>query len=159
MLFLYCDGAIVPKNPGGHAVGGWVLKRESIVIGKGARSYGHAPDVTNNVAEYGAVITGLEQLIGRGYVTEKVTIRSDSQLVIRQLNNVYACRHDGLRKMRDHVWALLEHFEHEIPFEWIPREANTEADAASRLLYAPMEVPVVQIVEWHEERKWEKEKE
>lgn len=158
MLFLYCDGAIEPKNPGGHAVGGWVLKRESIVIGKGAGSYGNAPDVTNNVAEYGAVITGLEQLIGRGYATEEVTIRSDSQLVIRQLTNQYVCRHDVLRKMRDRVFLLLEQFEREVIFEWIPREANTEADAASRLLYG-LDTPVKQIVEWHEERKWEKESE
>jgi ribonuclease HI len=137
MLYLYCDGAIEPKNPGGHAVGGWVLKDSDFNwLGEGARSYGTGPDVTNNIAEYGAVIAGLETLLANGYALRgHIRVRSDSQLIIRQLRNEYACKQQMLRTLRDKVFNLVEQFEGDIDFEWVPREENTDADSMSRALY------------------------
>lgn len=137
MLYLYCDGAIEPKNPGGHAVGGWVLKDENMEwLGEGARSYGNAPEVTNNIAEYGAVISGLEALSNAGdYVLETIIVRSDSQLIINQLKNVWSCKNEVLRQLRDRVFSLTEKFEGPVTFEWVRREENTDADRMSRALY------------------------
>jgi ribonuclease HI len=153
MLYLYCDGAIEPKNPGGHAVGGWVLKAadDKTVLARGARSYGSAPDVTNNVAEYGAVHTGLQQVLKKydqlRDQLDRLVVRSDSQLIIKQLQNEFACRNPVLRRMRDEIFILLEEFLNFVEFEWVPREANTDADAASRLLYAEGETAIA-VVHW-----------
>lgn len=151
MLYLYCDGAIEPKNPGGHGVGGWVLKDETgRVLAKGCKSYGQRPDMTNNIAEYGAVIAGLDELVQAGKNDSAVVVRSDSELVIKQLRNEYACRNLVLRKMRDKVHALLEHFEKDVTFEWVPREENTEADEMSRYLYTNEAVVPNAHVTWFE---------
>lgn len=148
MLYLYCDGAIEPKNPGGHAVGAWVLKNEAgQVLGKGSHSYGSEPDVTNNIAEYGAVKSGIEQLIARGLVHAPITVRTDSELIVKQLNGVYACRNLVLREMRDAIYMMLEDFTDEVTFEWIPREENTEADTESRALYG---TPLKYSIDWYE---------
>lgn len=139
--FIYCDGAIKDGNPGGWGVGGWLIKDEGgTVLEKGARDCGRGPTITNNVAEYTAVLAGLEKLIEFGYWGKdvEIVVRTDSQLVVRQLNGDYGVYAPTLAALNADVEKLvldLRKIGTSVRFEWIPREQNTEADEMSRTLY------------------------
>ena len=83
------------------------------VDGSGSGSYGFIADstvrvffkanITNNQAEYLAVIEALD------WVKEKdVTILSDSQLIVNQLNHKFHIKDDKLRELALKVWNLIE---------------------------------------------------
>ena len=91
------------------------------------------PGATNNVAEYSAVIAALEWL-SANITGEKVTVRSDSQLCIYQLDGSYAVRSERIRPLYKKAKMLAKKFRN-IVFEWVPREQNEEADALSRKAY------------------------
>ena len=84
---------------------------------------------TNNQAEYRGLILGLRHALGMG--ADSVTVHGDSQLVLRQLEGRYAVKAPGLRALHDEAKLLLARF-HPARLEWVPREENAEADAASR---------------------------
>lgn len=133
-LFLYCDGAIEPRNPGGHAVGGWVLKDENdSLICVGNIDCGESPEMTNNIAEYAAVLSGLRDGI-EGLEDYEIIVRTDSKLVVEQLNKRWKCHSEHLRPYRDKILNLMKSIGN-VSIEWIPREENTEADTQSRALY------------------------
>lgn len=140
---VYCDGAVEPKNPGGWGIGGWVIKSEDGQrLADGACDLGCYREMTNNIAEYGAVRDALQFMLkcdkfGRKWTEADLIIRSDSQLVIYQLTDQYQCRTQHLKKLRDEIWILLEKFTGKVDFEWIRREENEEADAMSRSYYKP----------------------
>ncbi len=131
--YLYFDGLCEPKNPGGVATYGFIIKDERgnvICRGKGVVGAGmFGDDVTNNVAEYKALIEGLKcfkEKIGRG----KLIVRGDSQLVIRQLKGEYKVRARRILPLYEQVKELIDGLD--VSFEWIPRELNVEADSLSR---------------------------
>ena len=134
-MVLYFDGLCEPKNPGGVATYGFVAKRGSEVICKGKGVVGAGflgDDVTNNVAEYTALIKGLECLAEKGI--DKIKVRGDSQLVIKQLKGEYRVRSDRLRPLYERAKELLRKFDYEL--EWVPRRFNEEADRLSREAFA-----------------------
>lgn len=73
--------------------------------------------ITNNEGEYLAVIAALKENLEKD-----ITIYSDSQLVVNQLNHEFAIREDRLRKLAEGVWRLAEG--RSITFNWVPREKN-----------------------------------
>ncbi|MCL4557479.1 MAG: ribonuclease HI family protein [Deltaproteobacteria bacterium] len=88
---------------------------------------GHA---TNNAAEYSALILALEKLKELGI--KKLKLKSDSQLLVYQLNGRYAVKSPGIRKLFRVYMSLAVHFE-SIAVEHIPRELNREADMLANL--------------------------
>lgn len=132
-IIVYFDGLCEPVNPGGVAAYGFVVYKgnekiyeEGEVIGAGF----WGDDVSNNVAEYTALIKALEWLLENGY-TEKVIVKGDSQLVIRQVTGRYAVRAKRITPLYQRVMELIEGFK-DISFEWVSREENEEADKLSR---------------------------
>lgn len=130
---VYCDGLCEP-NPGGIATCGWVafdggglLHRHSSVVCRGSGA-------TNNVAEYGAVISALGWLLANGYASRRTVVHSDSQLLVYQLAGRYAVRSPNIVPLHAQVADLARAFR-EVVFRWIPREENAEADALSRDAY------------------------
>lgn len=136
MITVYCDGAVEPKNPGGWGVGGWVaFDQNGSRLVDGTVDLGRNPAMTNNIAEYAAVKAALEYLVNYGLaVGVYICIRTDSKLVVEQLNDRWACRAVHLRRYRDDIWVLSEKFL-DIYYEWVPRAQNTHADEMSRSLY------------------------
>jgi ribonuclease HI len=84
---------------------------------------------TNNQAEYHGLILGLRHALALGAAA--VTVRGDSQLVLRQLEGRYAVKAPGLRALHEEARSLLGRFGR-VRLEWVPRERNAEADRASR---------------------------
>jgi ribonuclease HI len=123
MLTIYTDGASF-GNPGPMGIGVVVYKNDfrleelSEYIGEG----------TNNIAEYTAVIKALETAHRLGDM--EVHIKSDSELVVRQLNNEYKVKDMKLKPLKRRIDELRHGLK--VKFEHIPREKNEEADKLSK---------------------------
>jgi len=119
-VHVYCDGAS-RGNPGPAAVG-WVLVSGDGIVAEGGRRIGTA---TNNRAEYEALVTALERASEYGF--DEAEVRTDSQLVVRQVTGAWDTNDPALRECRVRVRELLDSFE-----EWslthVPREINERAD-------------------------------
>jgi ribonuclease HI len=83
------------------------------------------PTVTNNQAEYEALLRGLQYLKEAGAVS--VEVYGDSELVIKQLYGQYKCKSDALRSYYEECREILKSFQLVI-LQHIPREHNEEAN-------------------------------
>ena len=111
---LYTDGAS-RGNPGDAA---WVY----VIVWDGAvaaSSSGFIGKATNNVAEYHAVINGLRA--AREFTRGHLEVRSDSELVVRQLTGRYRITKEHLAALAAEVRQLSRHFT-KVRFENVPRE-------------------------------------
>lgn len=118
---LHADGG-ARGNPGPAGIG-VVLKDESgAVIGEIAQGIGRA---TNNVAEYKALIAGLELALARG-VTQ-IEVYLDSELVVSQLRGEWKIKKDTLRSLAVEARRLLNRFDIS-SLSHVPRGMNEDAD-------------------------------
>jgi ribonuclease HI len=83
------------------------------------------PTVTNNQAEYEALLRGLQYLREAGVVS--VEVYGDSELVIKQLNGQYECKSEALRSYYEECREILKGFPL-VTLQHIPREHNEEAN-------------------------------
>jgi ribonuclease HI len=122
-LHLFTDGGS-RGNPGQAAIG-CVL--EDPAAGKILREHCERIGiVTNNVAEYQALIAGLK--LAKHYRPNRLICHLDSELVVRQLNGEYRVRVPTLQPLVDEIQALSQEFS-SVTFTHIPREDNHRADA------------------------------
>lgn len=119
---LYTDGGS-RGNPG-PAGCGWVLTSpEGQLLTEGYHFLGIA---TNNVAEYTALVKGLESASRLGI--SELTVKADSELMIRQLNGIYKVKNEGLKPLFARVQELARQFER-VTYQHVPREENKRADS------------------------------
>ena len=83
------------------------------------------PMITNNQAEYEAILKGLQLL--HKVKAEAIEVFGDSQLIINQLIGLYECKEETLKGYYDECQKLLKGFLH-ISFQHIPRAQNQEAN-------------------------------
>ncbi|OGN02744.1 MAG: hypothetical protein A2651_00505 [Candidatus Yanofskybacteria bacterium RIFCSPHIGHO2_01_FULL_42_12] len=125
-FLIHTDGG-ARGNPGPAAAG---FTLEGGIIGKknGGEYLG---EVTNNEAEYQAVILALKKLkhlIGSEKAKDsRVEIHVDSELLERQLNGEYKVKDKNIQGLFLEVWNLKTDFG-EVVFKHIFREKNIEAD-------------------------------
>ena len=98
---VYIDGA-ARGNPGPAGIG-VVIKDGPKVIEEIGAYIGKA---TNNVAEYLALIRGLEEVIIRGF--RSASFFSDSELLVKQLNGEYKVKHENLVPLHYHILTLID---------------------------------------------------
>ena len=122
---LYVDGASL-GNPGDGGAGVVLKDGEGRLIFKCGEYLGR---VTNNQAEYKALIRGLEETKRRGW--KDVLILTDSLLVTKQLEGAYKVRSEQLRQLHRRVQRLLKDFS-SWRIKHIPREENREADRMAK---------------------------
>ena len=117
-------------NPGQAAIGVLVLAGGEPVR-EVAERIGIA---TNNVAEYTALLRGLDEAAALGAST--VHIQSDSELLVRQLLGEYKVRNEMLIPLHREALARMRRFDHVHVFH-VPRTRNSFADSlANRALDA-----------------------
>ena len=124
-IIAHTDGACA-GNPGKMGIGVVLIDAETnrqIKTHASAIGYG-----TNNIAEYTAIIIGLEMLCAYPEA-KRATIRSDSQLVIMQIRREYRIKDDDLRDLYAQVQNVLKVLTMPVAFEWVPRAKNSIADA------------------------------
>lgn len=100
-LFIYVDGAS-SGNPGPAGIGVAIYNENKELIDKISQSIG---ETTNNVAEYMALIKALEYALARK--VKNVTLFSDSELVVRQLNGKYLVKNKTLKILVSQVVIKL----------------------------------------------------
>lgn len=121
---LYVDGASF-GNPGPSGIGVvLIVDDETVVTKSGDVGYG-----TNNQAEYRALLDGLDEASSRG-ITE-LTVRSDSQLLVKQMLGEYKVKNKGLQLLRNEAEALCGRFDR-VRFEHVRREFNEVADELAK---------------------------
>ena len=89
---------------------------------------------TNNVAEYTALAKALQWLLANNFNSNKVEIKSDSQLVVNQLTGDYKVKARRILPLFKHVLFLKTKFQ-DIQIKWIPRDMNREADTLTNKAY------------------------
>lgn len=121
LLHIHIDGAS-RGNPGEAGFGVHVSTPDGAEL---ARLYGYLGRATNNVAEYQALIHALRY--ARAHGARRVSIFSDSELVVRQMEGSYKVRHPDMVALHREAGALLGQFD-EASVRHVPREQNREAD-------------------------------
>jgi ribonuclease HI len=127
-LEIHIDGAS-RGNPGEAAFGVHVTGPDGVEV---AGLYGYLGKVTNNVAEYQALLHALRFALDRG--CRRVRIFSDSELVVKQISGAYKVKHPDMIPLHREASSLLRRFE-SASLSHVRRERNREADAlANRAL-------------------------
>ncbi len=127
-FIIYTDGGS-RGNPGKAGIG-IVICNE---MGQEVKKYGEylGDNLTNNEAEYGAVIFALKKfkaLFGKKLSENTdVEIRADSEFLAKQMNGEYKVLDEKIQKLFIEVWNLKLDFKL-VKFKHIPRERNKEAD-------------------------------
>jgi ribonuclease HI len=120
-LTVYIDGAS-KGNPGKASIGIVIYSDNNKILKKFGTSIGNA---TNNTAEYMALITVLIECLP--YHPEQMEIRSDSLLLVRQMQGRYRVKDAWLQKLQFIASRLISGYK-KVVFTHIQREGNKEAD-------------------------------
>jgi len=126
-IIIYTDGGS-RGNPGPAAFGVVICDE----TGKVLKEYGETIGVrTNNEAEYEAVVFGLKKvkaLYGKSALkSSEVEVRSDSELLIKQMNGKFKVLEPKIQELFLKLWNLKIDFD-KIKFTSVEREKNKEAD-------------------------------
>ena len=86
----------------------------------GESFYEKEPDITNNQAEYKAIISALKKFVDSN---NEIVIFSDSKNTVSQLNHEFAINNEKLRELAREAWELIGKFSN-LTLTWIPRKEN-----------------------------------
>jgi ribonuclease HI len=129
---MHCDGAS-SGNPGRAGVGVVIALPEIEAQQSGKKAMYRLSEyigiATNNVAEYSALIKGLEK--ARSLGVSRIKIFLDSELLVRQMNGIYRVKNKNLVPLWNHAKDILKAFE-SCEIRHVRREMNKEADALAR---------------------------
>ena len=120
-MMVFVDGGS-RGNPGPAGAGAVVYDSGGRLVSGRGRPLGHA---TNNEAEYAGLLLGLE--LARELGAERLEVRADSELLVRQMRGEYRVRAGNLRGLADRARGLLGGFAQAV-FVAVPRELNRRAD-------------------------------
>jgi ribonuclease HI len=122
---LSVDGA-ARGNPG-PAGTGMVLETADGSMHRFGEYLGKA---TNNVAEYEALLSGMRKASELG--VRELQVRSDSELMVKQLNGLYKVKNSRLQELYFTAIKLTSSFD-KVTFTHVPREENKEADRMANM--------------------------
>ena len=118
---LFADGGS-RGNPGPAASAAVLLDSSGELLEEIGAYLGVA---TNNVAEWTALVLGLEAAAKLGI--QRLAVRLDSELVVKQLRGEYRVKHAGLQPLHRRAQQLLRSFG-EVDVRHVPRKQNVVAD-------------------------------
>jgi len=95
-----------------------------------ASLYGYLGHQTNNVAEYAALLAALNYALAAGAGALK--IRSDSELLVRQINGRYRVKNAALQKLHGKAVALMRRVG-KVSVDHVRREQNRDADRLANM--------------------------
>jgi ribonuclease HI len=121
-VIVHVDGG-ARGNPGPAAAASVVSTPAGEVLDEAAELLGR---VTNNVAEYRALLLGLAR--ARALSASEVEVVNDSELIAKQVQGLYKVKHKDMKPLHARAMAALKEFE-----RWsirsVPRAQNADADA------------------------------
>lgn len=122
-VIIYTDGG-ARGNPGPAGAGVVIVEGGKNIAAFGTYLGDH---LTNNWAEYEALILAITDAKRLGLTDRHIEIRMDSELIVKQMQGLYKVKDPGLKIQHAKVREILLDFQH-ISFTHIPREENSEAD-------------------------------
>jgi probable phosphoglycerate mutase len=126
MITAYIDGGS-RGNPGLAGYGVQIVGDDGAVV---AELHGSLQHATNNVAEYNGLLAALSWAVDHGH--RALHIRSDSELLVKQLRGEYRVKNPGLQPLYLDARALVGSIGR-VTFEHVRREFNKEADRLANL--------------------------
>jgi ribonuclease HI len=126
MITAYIDGGS-RGNPGPAGYGVQIVDGDGVVV---AELHGSLAHSTNNVAEYNGLLAALAWAVDRGLAS--LHVRSDSELLVKQLRGQYRVKNPGLQPLFQDARALAARIGR-VTFEHVRRELNKEADRLANL--------------------------
>ncbi|HET7475800.1 MAG TPA: bifunctional RNase H/acid phosphatase [Dermatophilaceae bacterium] len=128
-------------NPGRAGCGAVVRDAATgEVLAQRAESIGFA---TNNVAEYGGLVAGLQAAADIDPGAD-VEVRMDSKLVVEQMSGRWQIKHEDMRRLARQAREVVRHIVDaggSVRYEWVPRSANAAADALANAAMDGRTVP------------------
>ncbi len=119
---MFADGGS-RGNPGPAASGAVIVATDGTVLREIGLFLGIA---TNNVAEWNALVIGLQGALDLGF--QRIAVRLDSELVVKQLCGEYRVKHPDLQPLFQKAKALARRFSR-VEVRHVPRAQNKLADA------------------------------
>jgi len=121
-LVIHIDGGS-RGNPGPSGFGVHAIDAKGHVV---AEHFGYLGTATNNVAEYQALVHAFKLASARG--AKRLEIRSDSELVVKQMNGLYKVKHPDMLILWRQASTLRRAFD-AAEIKHVRREQNKDADA------------------------------
>ncbi len=123
---MFTDGAC-RGNPGESSIGVVFYDENHEEIASLSESIGVA---TNNIAEYSALVYGLEYAVKKGF--KKLAIKADSELMIKQLKGEYKVKNANIKPLHAKAKELIAKLE-SVTYSHVRRELNMRADQLANL--------------------------
>jgi ribonuclease HI len=120
-LIVHVDGG-ARGNPGPAAAACVIASSDGEVVGERTQLLGTA---TNNVAEYRALLLGLEA--ARELGADEVDVVGDSELIAKQVRGLYKVKHEAMKPLHRAAMAALAQFDG-WSIRTVPRAQNARAD-------------------------------
>lgn len=134
MYELMFDGLFrcaVKQHKAGFMCIGWVLFKHEMQIGQGYGVIGRGRDATSNIAEYLALIDGLQAVLDLGVRHEPVRVVGDARVVIEQMQGRSKISTSRVAPMHRQAMALANRLDW-VEWLWVPRRRNKIADRLTR---------------------------
>ncbi|MBN2499908.1 MAG: ribonuclease HI family protein [Anaerolineales bacterium] len=119
------------RNHTGFMGFGWLLFQDNTLVAEGYGVAARGNDATSMVAEYLALVDGLEMLLDMGITAEPVVVLGDARVIIDQMkgiSHVNSLRIQPLyhkaKQLSEQLWIMN--------WQWVRRKQNKAADALSR---------------------------
>ena len=126
MITAYIDGG-ARGNPGPAGYGVYIQGPDGAVLDE---LHGGLGIATNNVAEYNGLLAALRYAQANGHGT--VRVKSDSELLVKQLKGEYRVKNPGLQPLYQQARAIVSTLDR-VSFEHVRREQNKDADRLANL--------------------------
>jgi ribonuclease HI len=133
LIEVHTDGLCEPANLGGTATFAYLIRKSGELVERESGVVGKGEGMTNNVAEYTALVHALERIRELVLADEEIIVNSDSRLVVEQMSGNWNVRSKSIMPLFRKATELVEGMR--ITFHWIPREQNTDADRLCRAAY------------------------
>ena len=110
---------------------GWLIYENNRQIARGWGAFAQGKNAASNIAEYLALIEGLEALMDIKIEDEKLEVCGDARGVIDQMAGLAAVHSQNTLPLFKRAQRLARHYAH-LQWVWIPRCNNKNADYLSR---------------------------
>ena len=125
-IVAYIDGG-ARGNPGPAGYGVRIEDEHGALINE---FNGFLGTSTNNVAEYNGLLAALRYVQENGH--RSVRVKSDSELLVKQMRGEYRVKHPGLQPLHQQARAIADTLDR-VAYEHVRREQNKDADRLANL--------------------------
>jgi ribonuclease HI len=110
---------------------GWLITRNGAVVARGHGACTRSQNINSNVAEYLALIEGLDALADLGVEDEPVLVSGDAKTIIDQMRGISMVNSPAMKPLFKRARKLSRQFIN-LTWVWTPRKQNREADLLTR---------------------------